>query len=105
MKTLIATMVLIATAASTAVAAPPANDDFDNATLVPGLPFSDAIDTTDATTAADDPDCAGQGPTVWYAFTPSEDTEVAANTFGSDYDTTLSRVYRDSGFAQPARLQ
>lgn len=74
----------------TVFAAPPSNDDFDNATVISGLPFSDSLDTTEATTAPDDPDCVGQGPTVWYAFTPAEDIRVGANTFGSDYDTTLS---------------
>ena len=68
----------------------PGNDDFDNATGIPGLPFGDAIDTSLATTAADDPDCFGQGPTVWYSFVASADLRVSADTFGSDYDTTLS---------------
>lgn len=76
--------------ATTTFALPPANDDIDNATVISGLPFDDAIDTTEATTDPDDPDCAGQGPTVWYSFTPTEDTRIEANTFGSDYDTTLS---------------
>jgi len=76
---------------SPALAAPPANDDFNSATIVTEpLPFSDAINTTEATTAGDDPDCVGQGPTVWYAFTPSVDMQIQANTIGSDYDTTLS---------------
>jgi hypothetical protein len=74
---------------------PPANDDFDNSTEIPGLPFAHAIDTRGATTAADDPQCFGQGPTVWYSFTPSADTRIDANTFGSNYDTTLS-VYTGS---------
>lgn len=81
---------------SPALAAPPSNDDFNSATTVTEpLPFSDAINTVEATTAGDDPDCFGQGPTVWYAFTPSQDVLIQANTFGSDYDTTLS-VYTGS---------
>jgi hypothetical protein len=80
---------LVVLAASPAIAQP-ANDDFDSATVVPGLPFTDQVNTTEATTAADDPECAGQGATVWYSFTPTEDLRVEANTFGSDYDTTLS---------------
>jgi hypothetical protein len=68
----------------------PSNDDFDNATTIPGLPFSDSLNTAEATTAADDPDCVGNGHTVWYSFTPAADVEVSASTFGSDYDTTLS---------------
>lgn len=73
-----------------AVALPPDNDNVDSATLVAGLPFNDAINTVEATTADTDPDCFGQGPTVWYEFTPDANISVEANTFGSDYDTTLS---------------
>lgn len=73
-----------------AFAAPPDNDDFDAATPVPTLPFTDTEDTTEATTAADDPDCFGNGHSVWYEFTPSENLTVGATTSGSDYDTTLS---------------
>jgi hypothetical protein len=67
----------------------PDNDDFDDAIVVTELPFSHEINTSDATTAEDDPVCFGQGPTVWYAYTPSADGWYEANTFGSDYDTTL----------------
>jgi hypothetical protein len=73
----------------------PANDDFDNATVIPGLPFADQVDTRSATTAIDDPDCHGRGPTVWYVFVPAQNMRVEANTFGSNYDTTLS-VYTGS---------
>lgn len=93
MKTFVAAAVLVAMAAYAPVAAQPANDDFDNATEIPDVTFSDEVDTTEATTEADDPvpDCAGPaGATVWYAFTPSEDMEIGADTFGSNYDTTLS---------------
>jgi hypothetical protein len=75
---------------SPAFAAPPDNDDFDAATLIPALPFTDSEDTTEATVAADDPDCFGNDHSVWYEFTPSEDLTVVATTSGSDYDTTLS---------------
>jgi hypothetical protein len=73
-----------------AYAAPPPNDDFDNATAIATLPFTDTISTVEATTAPDDPDCFGTSATVWYAFTPDADLRVQADTFGSDYDTTLS---------------
>lgn len=69
---------------------PPDNDDFDDAVVVEALPFEHEVDTSHATTANDDPDCVGRGPTVWYRFTATEDMRVEANTFGSDYDTTLS---------------
>lgn len=71
--------------------AEPSNDDFASATLVAEpLPFTDQISTADATTAAEDPYCAGRGATVWYSYTPTASGPVNANTFGSDYDTTLS---------------
>ena len=93
---LVLALVITFAGVSPALAAPPSNDDFNSATVVTEpLPFSDAINTVEATTAGDDPDCAGQGPTVWYVFTPSQDMSVQANTFGSDYDTTLS-VYTGS---------
>jgi hypothetical protein len=69
---------------------PPPNDDFDNAVAFQDLPFEDTQNTVTATTAPDDPECAGNGHTVWYAFTPTQDMEILADTFGSDYDTTLS---------------
>jgi hypothetical protein len=74
---------------------PPSIDAIDDAKIIGELPFSDSIDTSGATTSATDPDCAGRGPTVWYVFTPEEDLKVAANTFGSNYNTTLS-VYTGS---------
>ena len=76
--------------AATPAAAAPSNDDIANASPIAALPFSDALSTADATTEAGDPDCAGNGPTVWYAVTLAVDTPVLASTFGSDYDTTLS---------------
>jgi hypothetical protein len=81
---------LLCLSAGIVAAAPPGNDDISNATEITALPFSDSIDTSEATTAADDPNCFGQGPTVWYVYTPSADQTLLADTFGSDYDTTLS---------------
>lgn len=75
---------------SAAQAAAPANDEIGAATAIGSLPFSDALDTSEATTAADDPFCAGNGHTVWYTFTPSADIRLDANTFGSSHDTTIS---------------
>jgi hypothetical protein len=39
----------------------------------------------------------GAGPTVWYALTLAEDAFVDVNTFGSDYDTTLSAYLGERG--------
>lgn len=72
------------------VIVPPPNDDFDYARVVAALPFTDSLDTRNATAANDDPSCAGQRATVWYAYTATEDTLVDASTYGSSYDATLS---------------
>jgi hypothetical protein len=74
-----------------ALASAPANDDFNAATPIEVLPFHTSLDTSGATTAADDHSCAGaSGASVWFTFTPTADVMVDADTFGSDYDTTLS---------------
>ena len=79
--------------------ASPANDDFDNATVITAtdLPFSaGTLDTRGATTAADDPDDPPGGSasgypyaSVWYAFTPTENMSVTISTAGSDYDASV----------------
>jgi hypothetical protein len=56
---------------------PPANDDITNSTVIPSLPFTDAVDMTTATTASDDPDCGA--PTLWYSFTAPSDMGVGVN--------------------------
>jgi hypothetical protein len=93
LATILALVVTILPGLAPAALAQPSNDDIANATTFSALPFSDGpVDTTTATGAPDDPNCAtGPGsPTVWYAFTPTSDVEVGIDTFGSDYDTTLS---------------
>jgi len=77
---------------SPALAQAPGNDDFDNAISIVGLPFSDTTSTVEATAALDDPQptCVPTSHTVWYQFTPTTDMRIAANTSGSDYDTTIS---------------
>jgi PKD repeat protein len=78
-----------------ALAAPPGNDDILTPTVISGLPFSDYIDTSEATVAADDPwpSCNYWGvreATVWYQFTPTADVVVMASTAGSNYQTNLA---------------
>src|SRR5262249_5601882 len=90
-QTTLMTTVIMVLETFSLIAAAPLNDDFDRATsVIEPLPFTDAINTAEATTAADDPDCAGNGSTVWYVFVPTQNMRITANTFGSDYDTTLS---------------
>jgi hypothetical protein len=72
------------------------NDDFNKATVIRSIPFGASEGITYATTAPDDPySCYGTSQTVWYAFTPTANVRLEANTFGSNYDTTLS-VYTGS---------
>jgi hypothetical protein len=81
-----------------AALAQPSNDDFDTSTVISALPFSDTVDMTTATVAADDPNapCASPfGATIWYSFTPSADTPVAFDTFGSNFLSSIA-VYTGS---------
>jgi hypothetical protein len=72
-------------------AAPPPNDTFGGATVISTLPFSDTVDTTQATTDADDAeanaDCGAPATeaSVWYSFTESTDSSRTADVSGSDY--------------------
>src|SRR5205085_9045965 len=69
---------------------PPPNDDFNTPTVIPSMPFTVSENVTNATAAFDDPFCVGRTQTVWFAFTPTQNMRIEANTFGSNYDTTLS---------------
>ncbi|HEV2906684.1 MAG TPA: hypothetical protein VGZ50_05155 [Actinomycetota bacterium] len=75
--------------APAALAAPPGNDTFGGATAAT-LGFSEVIDTTEATTDADDTQlnssCGAPATdaSVWYAFTGS-DTGVVVDVSQSDY--------------------
>jgi hypothetical protein len=81
---------------SVSVLAVPANDDFDNATVITALPFTDTLNTSEATVASDDPlndDTCGFGSigghTVWYQFTPAESMPINISTSGSDFDPNV----------------
>ncbi|HEY0738644.1 MAG TPA: hypothetical protein VGD69_27245 [Herpetosiphonaceae bacterium] len=78
-----------------AFAAAPGNDDFNSAQAITALPFSATLNTVEATFAEDDPLCSSSSASVWFSFTPTADMGIEANTFGSNYDTTLS-VYTGS---------
>ncbi|NUT93921.1 MAG: hypothetical protein HOY78_18065 [Saccharothrix sp.] len=75
-------------------AAPPANDDFDQATTITALPFSTTQDTAQATKAADDPtDCYYWGThSVWFRYTATEDA-LLRTTVSSTGQTPLVAVY------------
>ncbi|SFN05447.1 hypothetical protein [Nitrosomonas communis] len=62
-------IILIWLGMSSAVAELPTNDDFATSTIVTEpLPFINAINTSKAITAKDDPYCSGQESTVWQRF-------------------------------------
>ena len=100
MKRLVVLISLVALSslsfAPSVLAAAPGNDDIGSPTTVGSLPYADGpYDTTEATTGPTDPSfCFDPGgspdrSTVWYSFTPTVSDRYGADTFGSDYDTTL----------------
>jgi Tol biopolymer transport system component len=82
---------------------PPLNDDFNNATLIGAVPFSDPVNTSVATTQAGEPppSCGipfgGVSKTVWYTFTPPETRSVFA-TNNAPFSTVVA-VYTGSTLA------
>ena len=78
---------------------PPANDGFLDALPVDALPFSDSVDTSAATRQRGEPSC-GYGSnqsTVWYSYSPDEDTFVVADSEGSDYSVIIG-IWTESKF-------
>lgn len=65
----------------------PGNDSIDSAVAF-SIPFTDTVDTTEATSGPEDQGCGAA--TVWYRFTPEESGWVELNTVGSDFDTMLA---------------
>lgn len=81
---------------SVSLQAAPANDGFGRAVVITALPFTHNVNTSQATTAADDPvgdDNCGfdsiDGHTVWYRFSPTENVRINASTVGSDFDPNI----------------
>jgi len=75
---------------------PAPNDDCGTPVVATSLPFTSAVDTTSATTAASDPlsSCGSPGTqdsnSVWYKFTAASNGTAHVTTFGSTYDTVLT---------------
>ena len=83
---------------------PPVNDDFDAATVVGALPFSDSLDTRGAIAEREDPGLCGDGPqvpNVWYAYTPAQDLRVTVDRTGSNYFATISAFSGAAGSLVP----
>jgi hypothetical protein len=91
---LLAMPLLLTLQADVAAAAPPSNDTFAGA--IPAVfGFSDELDTSEATTDADDAQlnavCSkpATDASVWYSFTTAVDTEVVVDVSQSSYSAGL----------------
>ncbi|HEY3006817.1 MAG TPA: DUF6299 family protein [Micromonosporaceae bacterium] len=87
---LVATLATFAVGAP-AYAAPPSNDTFAGAAAIGALPFAATLDTSEATTDADDTQanqfCGAPAldASVWYTFTPATDQAVLVDVSQSTY--------------------
>jgi hypothetical protein len=80
---------------STALAAPPSNDNFAAATVIGSLPFTDTVDNTLATTEPGEPFAfCGIPQTVWYSFTPTVRTAVHAQATGISFSGALVAAWQ-----------
>lgn len=74
-----------------AFAAPPSNDTYNGRTVVGTIPFSETLDTTEATTDADDAELNGQcgapatDASVWYELTAVADGALVVDVSQSTY--------------------
>jgi hypothetical protein len=72
-------------------AAAPGNDLYAGRTVIPATPFTDTVDTTEATTDADDAELTAQcdapatDASVWYEHTASSDAGLLVETLEADY--------------------
>jgi len=90
---------ILAGATPALAAGPPPNDRIAGATAITALPFSDTVDTTKASTDADE-EAAGQPcldfgapaieKAVWYRYTASADITLSVNTSASSYTTGIA---------------
>jgi hypothetical protein len=76
-----------------AAAVAPSNDTSAGAETIIGVPFSTTLDTTEATTDADDTElnavcgAPAMDASVWYSFIPTSDDFYLADASASDYST------------------
>jgi hypothetical protein len=94
---------IAAVAPGVAHAEPPTNDDFDTATTVTALPFSATQDTTQATTASDDPtDCYSWADhTVWFSYTAPADAIVKTSVTSTSYPPLIAVYTGERGALVP----
>ena len=81
--------------ATPVLAAAPGNDLYSGRTVIPAAPFTDTVDTTEATTDSDDTDVGEQcgGPptdaSVWYEHTAPADGGLIVEAWESDYSVGI----------------
>jgi hypothetical protein len=88
---LTAVLATVVASAAPAVAAPPGNDTYEGRLTVAALPFSTTLDTSEATTDADDAElnatcgAPAMDASVWYSVTATADSTLVADVSGSSY--------------------
>jgi hypothetical protein len=105
----VGSLVLFGVGVAPAAAEPPVNDGVDGAVVVTGLPYSGTFDASGATRDADDAQvervCGGLATathSVWFSFTPADDTEMRGWAYAGTWDrrVNLAVVTGDSGSLQ-----
>jgi uncharacterized protein DUF6299 len=77
------------------LAAAPSNDLYADRTVIPATPYTDLVDTTEATTDGDDAEanasCGAPATdaSVWYEFTAAADAGLVVETWESSYSVGL----------------
>ena len=87
------------------------HDEFSLALAIPPLPYNVTLETDEGRTSADedDPDLSECGvnatgdATIWYTYTTAQNTAIAIDTFGSDYDTFIA-VWINNGTPENPKL-
>ncbi|MEA2274634.1 MAG: hypothetical protein QOI98_3342, partial [Solirubrobacteraceae bacterium] len=80
------------------------NDNVADAITIPSVPFTATTNTTGASKEAGEPaNCAPLGGTVWYQYTPPQDVNLFADTFGTSYADALD-VYEGTAFGSLTRV-
>jgi len=92
--------------AGPAYAAAPANDTFPGAIAISSVPFSTTLDTSEATTDADDVNanvnCGAPATdaSVWYSFAPAADGAIVVDVSASSYTAGVLVVTGAPGMFQ-----
>lgn len=86
----LATFALLVSTVGVVAAAAPDNDAAALPTVIADVPFSDSLDTTEATSEPVDPGtCVANSHTVWYQLTATTTEDLLVHTFGSDFDIVV----------------